>query len=183
MNLLEFIKQSLSRGVELQAKHDRYLPWIEVTHDRWDMAKAFGFGPGTSIYPSARLYGLSKLKVGSNVWIGPNVLLDATGGLSIGDWCSISAGVHIYTHNTVGWAITGGKAEYEHAKTSIADNCFIGPSAIIQMGTKIRNNTIVIPNSVVKGSFPELSVLGGNPAKKIGETWVHGNHWEVNFTE
>jgi acetyltransferase-like isoleucine patch superfamily enzyme len=46
--------------------------------------------------------------VGKNCWIGPNVILDGSGGgLFIGDYVDISAGVHIYTHDTVKRAISG----------------------------------------------------------------------------
>ncbi len=53
---------------------------------------------------------LGDVRVGRNTWIGPGCILDGSGGgLRIGDWCSISAGVQIYTHNTVNRSISLGK--------------------------------------------------------------------------
>ena len=53
---------------------------------------------------------IGDVKVGSHTWIGPNVILDGSGGgLEIGDYCSIDAGAQIYTHDTVMWAISGGQ--------------------------------------------------------------------------
>ena len=52
---------------------------------------------------------LGDVIVGRNTWIGPGCILDGSGGgLEIGDWCSISAGVQIYTHNTVNRSISLG---------------------------------------------------------------------------
>lgn len=37
---------------------------------------------------------LGRVNVGRNTWMGPECILDGSGGdLQIGDWCSISAGV------------------------------------------------------------------------------------------
>ena len=63
-------------------------------------------------------------------------MLDGSGGLEIGSNCSISCGVQIYSHDTVAWALSGGKEEYEYEKTSIGDSCYIGPNTIIQKGVK-----------------------------------------------
>ena len=54
-----------------------------------------------------------KVIVGPNTWIGPNVILDGSGGLEIGDYVSISAGVQIYTHNTVKQSTSLGKKPIE----------------------------------------------------------------------
>ena len=47
---------------------------------------------------------IGDVKVGKNTWIGPNVVLDGAAGLVIGEYVSISAGVQIYTLNTVDWS-------------------------------------------------------------------------------
>ena len=36
-------------------------------------------------------------KIGKDTWIGYFCLIDGSGGLEIGEHCSISSGVHIYT--------------------------------------------------------------------------------------
>ncbi len=145
MNFLEILK----RYEENLSKYDRFLPLEDIVCDRWELAESFGFGPGTSIYPSARLFGLSKLKVGSNVWIGPNVLLDATGDLSIGDWCSISSGVEIYTHESVGRALSGGEKEITRRDVKIGNRCHVGPGAKIFMGVHVPDGSIIGANACV----------------------------------
>ena len=171
----------LKRTRENLQEHDRYLPFSDCTKDRWELSEFFGFGPGTSIYPSARLYGLSKLKVGSNVWIGPKVLLDATGGLLIGKWCSISSGVEIYSHSTVRSALTGGKHKYEYEMTEIGNRCFVGPGAVILYGTNLGPETVVRPNAVVSGAFPRGVILDGSPAKVVGTVEIDREEGLVGF--
>ena len=108
------------------------LPFGDYIVDRWEKAKNLGFGEGSSIYDSAIVIG--DVKVGKNTWIGPFTVLDGTGGLEIGDTCSISAGVQIYTHDTVEWAISGGKHPKEQAPVQIGNRCYIGPNSIISKG-------------------------------------------------
>lgn len=144
---------------------DRSLPFADLIFDRWERAKMLGFGEGTSIYDSAHVFG--NVKVGSNTWIGPFTILDGTGGLTIGGNCSISAGVQIYSHDSVQWAVTGGKAPYEYAATTIGDNCYIGPNTIIAKGIDIGESVIVGANSFVNKSFPSNSKIAGSPARQI----------------
>jgi len=107
-----------------------------------------GFGKDTSIYHMSYVYG--DVKVGENTWIGPFALLDGTGGLEIGSNCSISAGVHIYTHDKVKWAISGGKEPYKYAPVKIGNNCFIGAGAIVLKGVTIEAGSVVPAGEVVR---------------------------------
>jgi acetyltransferase-like isoleucine patch superfamily enzyme len=141
------------------------LPFAEVLFDRWERAVALGFGKGTSIYDSCLVFG--DVKVAENTWIGPNTILDGTGGLEIGSNCSISAAVHIYSHDTVKWAVSGGKEPYEYAPVKIGNNCYIGPQTIIASGIELGAGCIVGANSFVNHSFPPNSKIAGNPAKII----------------
>jgi acetyltransferase-like isoleucine patch superfamily enzyme len=143
----------------------RSLPFTELLFDRWDKAKTLGFGEGTSVYDSAHIFG--NVQVGKHTWIGPMTILDGSGELSIGDHCSISASVHIYTHDTVQWAISGGLAPYEYAPTTIGNNCYIGPHSVIAKGITLGDGCIVGANSFVNQSFPKGSKIAGNPARLI----------------
>ena len=52
----------------------------------------------------------------------------------------------------------------------IGDNCFIGARAIILPGVTLGNECVVAAGAVVTKSYPSGSVLGGNPAKLIGNS-------------
>lgn len=146
-------------------KYNRVLPIAELFQDRWEKARFLNFGKGTSVYDNSYIFG--NVKVGENTWIGPFTILDGSGDLIIGSNCSISAGVQIYTHDTVKWAISGGQEGYEYEKVIIEDNCYIGPNTIIAKGTHIQKGTIVGANSFVNKSFPKNSKIAGTPAKLI----------------
>lgn len=51
--------------------------------------------------------------------------------------------------------------------TSIGDNCFIGAGVCILAGTILGKQCIVGTNSVVRGEFPDYSVIVGSPAKIV----------------
>ena len=76
---------------EYKTTWSRTLPFCEEVFDRWEKARYLGFGEGTSIYDSSHVFG--DVTVGDNTWIGPFTILDGTGGLKIGSFCSISSGV------------------------------------------------------------------------------------------
>lgn len=156
---------------EMRKKWNRDLPLEELLFDRWERAAKLGFGKGSSIYHSSYVYG--DVKVGENTWIGPFTILDGTGGLEIGSYCSISAGVQIYTHDTMNWAVTGGEAPYEHAPVRIGDHCYIGPNTVISKGVKIGDRSIVGANSLVLSDIPAKSKAVGCPARLISN-----DNWE-----
>lgn len=149
-------------------KYNRVLPFGDYINDRWEKAKILGFGEGTSVYDNVVVLG--NVKVGENSWIGPNVVLDGSGKLEIGSNCSISAGVQIYSHNSIDWAVSGGEKEYTYAETIIGDNCYIGPNVIIQKGITIGTGSIVGANSLVNIDIPNKSKAYGTPIQiKDGE--------------
>lgn len=155
-------------------KLNRSLPFSEMLSNRWERAKKLKFGEGTSVYDSALIYG--NVMVGKNTWIGPHVILDGSGGLQIGDYCSVSAAVQIYSHNTVKWAISGGQESYEYNPTKVGNKCFIGPQSIIQNGVVIGDCCVVGANSFVNKNIEPYSIVAGTPARKIGEVIVAENH-------
>lgn len=89
--------------------------------------------------------------------------------LHIGDYCKITAGTTILTHDYSRSVLRRvyGEIIGEAKQTYIGDNVFIGINSIILMGTKIRDNTIIGAGSVCSGSYPANSVIAGNPAKVI----------------
>ena len=157
-------------------RFDRSLPLGESISDRWERAKRLGFGEGASIYHHSYVYG--DVRVGRGSWIGPNTLLDGSGRLEIGDFCSISAGAQIYTHNTVRWALSGGEAEYERAPTRIGDACFIGPCAVIAMGISIGSRCVVGAHAYVNRDLADASIAVGVPARVVGRV-IEGPRGEI----
>ena len=149
----------------VKTKFNRVLPLNELLTDRWEKATYLGFGKGTSIYDSSLVIG--NVTVGEKTWIGPFTVLDGSGGLAIGNNCSISAGVQIYSHDSVQWAVSGGTIPYEYSMTKIGNNCYIGPNTIIIKGVNIGDNVIVGANSFVNRNLEDNKKYAGNPVKEI----------------
>jgi len=165
--------ESLRRIYEIREKFiktnfDRSLPFGDAILDnRWSRAYRLGFGKGASIYDSSLVFG--NVSVGKNTWIGSSVILDGSGGgITIGDFCSIAAGVHIYTHDTVLWALSCGKVPRYQASVSIGDCSYIGAQSVILAGVTIGKNCVIGANSLVNRSVSSRTVVGGSPARVLG---------------
>jgi acetyltransferase-like isoleucine patch superfamily enzyme len=159
--LLKYLLLTLPRR-KVKAKFNRILPSGDYISDRWGKAKFAGFGEGTSVYDSCLILG--DVKVGKNCWIGPYTILDGSGGgLIIGDNCNISAGVHIYTHDTTETVLYG--KPIKQAQVQIGDNVYIGPNSILSMGITIGHHVIIGTQSFVNKNVPAWHKAFGTPAK------------------
>jgi acetyltransferase-like isoleucine patch superfamily enzyme len=155
----------------IRQRWQRDLPFEELLFDRWERAKSLGFGEGTSVYHNSYIYG--DVQVGKNTWIGPYTLLDGSGGLVIGDYCSISSGVQIYTHDTVRWALSGGKAGYEHAPVRIGSCCHIGGQTVIAKGVTIGDHSVIGACSFVNRDIPSYTIAFGLPCRPVGHVNIN----------
>ena len=170
------------RRSEIQKKWNRVLPFNELISDRWEKAKFLNGKTGSSVYDNSYVFG--KVSIGKNTWVGPKTILDGSGGkLIIGDYCSISSGVQIYTHQTVNWALTGGKSEYEKNSTSIGNNCYLGPNSIVTMGSKIGKCCVIGAQSLVNSKIPPNSIAFGVPAKVVGKVSIKGKNVHFDYFE
>lgn len=147
----------------MEKKWKRTLPFTELIVDRWEKGKHLGFGDNTSIFDSAIIYDKDKITVGDDSWIGQNTVLDGSGGLEIGYKCTISAGVHIYTHDSVRWTLYD--EPYKYAPVKIGDRCYIGPYSVITKGVTIGDNCVIGAFSFVNKDIPSNSVAFGQPAR------------------
>jgi acetyltransferase-like isoleucine patch superfamily enzyme len=147
-----------------KTKYKRSLSFGDYFTDREERAKFENFGKGTTVYDNVLILG--NVSVGTNTWIGPNVILDGRGKLEIGDHCTICAGVHIYTHDSLDWAVKNYKIKkYKTANVKIGNNVYIGPNSIISKGVKIGDRSVIGALSYVNKSFIKNSKIYGIPAK------------------
>jgi len=150
---------------EKRAEFNRHVAVGDLLTDRWETARAYGFGEGASCYDNVLIIG--DVVVGPHSWIGPNVILDGSGGLTIGAYTSVSAGVQIYSHHTVAWSTSMGAEPIEREPTVIGDGAYIGPGAVIQMGVTIGDRAVVGALSFVNRDVPPDARVAGTPARPI----------------
>jgi acetyltransferase-like isoleucine patch superfamily enzyme len=155
---------------QTRRSYDRDLPLEELVFDRWERARSLGFGEGASMYHNA--YAFGDVAVGPGTWVGPFVMLDGTGGLEIGATCSISTGVHVYTHDTVRWALSGGEHEPERAPVRIGSCSYIGAQAVVLKGVTIGDHCVVGAGALVTRDVAPFSIVDGVPAKVRGRVVV-----------
>ncbi len=112
-----------------------------------------------------------ELYIGSNSHIGIQTVIQAHGGVYIGDYFTSSAGCRIYSlSNDITRCKYGTFSDKERffilSPILIGKNVWLGLNVIV-LGGKVGDDSFVAPNSVVLYDIPENSFASGNPAKKI----------------
>ena len=158
---------------------NRSVSFGDVFVDRWERARKLGFGDKTNIYDSSLVIG--EVKVGSDCWIGPYTILDGSGGLEIGDYSTISSGVHLYSHDNVKSTLSSGKLPMEREKVRIGNNTYIAPNVIVAKGVNLGNFCVIGAGSFVNKSFPDYSIVAGVPAKQIGVVKVIEDGFQFEY--
>lgn len=88
--------------------------------------------------------------------------------IEIGNHVQITSGTKIYTHGG-GWVLREKYPKFDFfGKVVIKDNVYIGNNCLILPGVTIGKNVIIAAGSVVTKSVPSGMIVGGNPAKIIG---------------
>lgn len=123
-------------------------------------------GRGVGFHWRARFYEPWKLRVGAHTIIGNDAMLDARRGIVIGDNVSLSMGVWIWTleHDpqSSDYAAKGGSVLIE-------DRAWISCRVVILPGVTIGEGAVVAAGAVVTRDVPPYAIVGGVPARIIGQ--------------
>ncbi|KOA21034.1 putative acetyltransferase [Clostridium homopropionicum DSM 5847] len=165
---------------EMYKEWNRVLPTNELFFDRWEKAKWLDFGEDTTIYDSSVVMG--DVRVGKKVWIGPFTMLEAVSGtITIGDFCSISTGVQIYTHDAAMHAVSGGKVEFKKGDVYIGHNTYIGSMTIIKENVSVGNHCVIGANSFVNRNIEDYSIAIGTPARVVGKVVIEKDNVKFKY--
>ncbi len=123
-------------------------------------------GKGSTIHMWANFYDPRNIEIGRDSLIGDHVFLDGRSNIKIGNHVDIASSVMIFNSehdlNSLDFVAHNDIVE-------IGDYVFIGPRAIILPGVKIGKGAVVAAGAVVTKSVEDFSIVGGVPAKEIGE--------------
>jgi acetyltransferase-like isoleucine patch superfamily enzyme len=137
----------------------------DLMNDR-ERAAFFGLPQGCRMREGAKIIHPEKFTCGTHVWIGENAILDAQGGLSVGDNSVIASHVMVWTHTTHRQAVAGqtsqDKSLIRYEPTSIGANTFIGGPSVIGLGVTIGDGVIVSPMSFVEEDLADGTVYSNN---------------------
>ncbi len=119
---------------------------------------------GCRIRERAKILCQEKLTLGKHVWIGEGAVLDAQGGLTIGDNTQIGLNVMVWSHSSHLQAIkgktgSGTKEGILYSPTRIGSNCFIAGPSVIGPGVMIGNGVIITPLSFVDRDLKDGEVF------------------------
>lgn len=117
---------------------------------------------------SALVVGAGELSVGSNTWIGHQVLISTTSRITIGS--SVDIGPRVYigtgTHeidtdgiNSAGKGIS--------KDVIIGDGVWLGADTVILPGVSIGKKSVIAAGTVVTKNVPQFVLVGGVPGKVI----------------
>lgn len=125
-------------------------------------------GAYSQVVVSTTLNDLGKgIRIGNRVGIGEFAYLGGAGGLVIGDDCIAGQymSCHPENHNYQNPDMLIRLQGVSRQGIEIGANCWIGSKVTFLDGTRVGKHCVIAAGSVVRGEFPDYSVIGGVPAR------------------
>jgi maltose O-acetyltransferase len=123
-------------------------------------------GKRATIHMWANFFQPKNISIGEGTIVGDHVFLDGRASLKIGKEVDIASSVMIYNSEH---DLESEDFKAREEPVEIGDYVFIGPRAIILPGVKIGKGATVAAGAVVTSDVPDFAIVGGVPAKIIGE--------------
>lgn len=133
-------------------------------------------GKNSTIHVGAKFYAPRGVSIGEGTLVGDHAVLDGRAPLRIGNHVDIASQVMIYNFehdvNSEDFKPVGGKV-------TVGDYVFLGPRSIILPGVTIGEGAVVAAGAVVTKDVPSRAIVGGVPAKVIGEREQKDFHYRL----
>lgn len=130
-------------------------------------------GHDTSIFRGTTVLGIESLRIGDECGIGFRCMLDARGGLTLGNRVVVASDVHF----------VGGRHRIDVPDfravlepITVGDYAWITSRATVLSGVTVGRGAVVAAGAVVTRDVEAMQVVGGVPARVIGRREVEPDH-------
>jgi acetyltransferase-like isoleucine patch superfamily enzyme len=131
-------------------------------------------GEGVSMAPNVSFRNAERIRIGAGSHIGEHSVIwagDRTGRITIGEKCLFAPNVTLTASNY--GILRGDVAIMDQPKDErdivIGDGAWLGANVVVLAGVTIGAGAVVAAGAVVTKDVPAQSIVGGVPARLIGE--------------
>lgn len=179
----EVVKKAVNRGLNILLDFELMILTIISSAVPFHFVRKLIFrlagvkiGKNSYLHMWTRFFYPPGISIGEGTIIGDHCFLDGRATLTIGNHVDIASQVLIYNSEH--------DVHSEHfdpieAPVEIGDYVFIGPRAVILPGVKIGKGAVVAAGAVVTEDVKAYDIVGGVPAKTIGERGNKNPHYKL----
>ena len=126
----------------------------------------FRIARSATLQGGVRFFHVGRLAIGDGSIVNRGVYLDNRAGITIGAQVSIAHDARIYT---MGHDVHDPTFATKGQPVRIDDYAVVFAGAMIMPGVHLGQGSVVMAGSVVTQDVPPFRIVGGNPARDLGE--------------
>lgn len=161
-----FARSLFNDAKAVLCKWTGHVPSQSIRHALYRRIYGLRIGTGSVVYHGCEFRSPQTIRIGAWTSIGDHCILDGRGDLTIGDSVNFSTGVWIWTSEHV---VNARDFSATSAPVVIEDYAWVSCRAVILPGVTVGRGAVVAAGAVVTKSVPPFAIVGGVPAKVIGE--------------
>jgi len=151
------------------------IPIHSLRNEIWRLS-GMKIGSRSTLHTGVRVYDPKNIKIGEGTIIGYGTFIDGRDKVTIGNHTDIASEVMVYSSEH---DISSDDFHAILAPVKIGSYVFIGPRAIILAGVTIGDGAIVAAGAVVTKDVESGTIVGGVPAKPIGERKIKNLNYRL----